>query len=483
MSFCLASGKKNILKKIHFIICYFAKWTSAFVKFNYVPENLIFLTGFDINVDLIYVRPPRTFEKLFSLAFGEEGGGHFCEPEGGKPTVPFSLLRPKSNMRFSLALDRASYEQKLRYGSSACTFAPPFSYRSRYAEHACRNSMKPFLWENTHFCPTCSASRLAANVIYRSNARRIYVNQSPVDPSLRGEEHKTLYVACYEKKMYIKKYIKRKEKKSEREKERTSNYVSRSGEIEMNTQFSQKLELVSGYGVAQGGRVWRGKKNEPPVRRRDGRRRSFLHVRSIEIRLNYTGRNPLIEPAGRLSPPGLSCAGLRKADDNLRTDVLEWMVPPTRPFFSPFGFSSCFPGVVGETQGHPSSHGGRRDVHVGPEIRRVAFSSHGGLDATSEIPSATRFRHIRVSSVDDAAHRSLHAPLRRRLVDPRPARLSLSPRLTVLLVFQQGGRGGRADFARDAEIRAISICRRRKLNVRRTCIAIYHAAFAAPRAC
>jgi len=73
-------------------------------------------------------------------------------------------------------------------------------------------------------------------------------------------------------------------------------------------------------------------------------------------------------------------------------------------------------GVMGETQGYPSSHRGRRDVHVGPEIRRVAFSSHGGLDATSEIPSTTRFWHIRVSSVHDAAHRSFHVPLRRRLV-------------------------------------------------------------------
>lgn len=71
---------------------------------------------------------------------------------------------------------------------------------------------------------------------------------------------------------------------------------------------------------------------------------------------------------------------------------------------------------MGETQGYPSSHRGRRDVHVGPEIRCVAFSSHGGLDATSEIPSTTRFWHIRVSSVHDATHRSFHAPLRRRLV-------------------------------------------------------------------
>ena len=71
---------------------------------------------------------------------------------------------------------------------------------------------------------------------------------------------------------------------------------------------------------------------------------------------------------------------------------------------------------MGETQGHPSSHRGRRDVHVGPEIRCVAFSSHGGLDATSEIPPTTRFWHIRVSSVYDATHRSFHAPLRRRLV-------------------------------------------------------------------
>lgn len=105
---------------------------------------------------------------------------------------------------------------------------------------------------------------------------------------------------------------------------------------------------------------------------------------------------------------------------------------------------------MGETQGHPSSHRGRRDVHVGPEIRRVAFSSHGGLDATSEIPPATRFRHIRVSSVHDAAHRSLHAPLRRRLVHPggsRPPPLSSRFSQSAPLIS-----------ARDAEIRAISVC-------------------------
>lgn len=150
----------------------------------------------------------------------------------------------------------------------------------------------------------------------------------------------------------------------------------------------------------------------------DGRRRSFLHVRNIEIRLNYTG-NPLIEPADASFRGGLSCAGqargLRKANENLRTDA---GVDAAAMSFLPSVLLSFFPGVVGETQGYPSSHRGRRDVHVGPEIRRVAFSSHGGLDATSEIPSTTRFWHVRVSSVHDAAHRSLHAPLRRRLVLP-----------------------------------------------------------------
>lgn len=55
--------------------------------------------------------------------------GHFGVPVGENvPATPFSLLRPKSNVRFSLALDRASYEQKLRYGSSARAFGP-LSYR------------------------------------------------------------------------------------------------------------------------------------------------------------------------------------------------------------------------------------------------------------------------------------------------------------------------------------------------------------------
>lgn len=128
-------------------------------------------------------------------------------------------------MRFSLALDRASYEQKLRYGSSARAFSP-LSYRPRYAEHACRNSMKPFLWENTHFCPTCSAFRVPANII-RPNARRVYVNQSPVDPSLRGEEHKTRSASRVTCKRNIYTYIKRKEKKYERRKKSTRRITCR----------------------------------------------------------------------------------------------------------------------------------------------------------------------------------------------------------------------------------------------------------------
>lgn len=182
---------------------------------------------------------------------------------------------------------------------------------------------------------------------------------------------------------------------------------------------------------------------------------SFLHVRSVEIRLNYTGRNPLIETCRTLVPAG-SAARIAREGEHLRTWVATVPLLP-------------FPGVMGEAQGHPSSHRGRRDVYVRPEIRRVAFSSHGGLDATSEIPAATGFWHIRVSSVHDAAHRSLHAPLRRRLVrhpsSPAPPGVSLfSPG------FSRRAGNRRTDF--DAEIHAISICRR-KLNVRRTCIAIH----------
>lgn len=154
-------------------------------------------------------------------------------------------------------------------------------------------------------------------------------------------------------------------------------------------------------------------------------------------------------------------------------------------------------GVMGETPRYPSSHRGRRNVHLRPEIRRVAFSPHGGLDVTSKIPSATRFRHIRVSSVHDAAHRSLHAPLCCRLVvaeNISPVALFflflLSPFSVARFLFRFS-RGAFCISRRaliSAEIRAVSICHFGKLKTitaraRRTCIAIHilaRAAFVAP---
>lgn len=135
--------------------------------------------------------------------------------------------------------------------------------------------------------------------------------------------------------------------------------------------------------------------------------------------------------------------GSPKAGGHLRTWRVDVAIRVCVFFF-------LLPGVMGETQGYPSSHRGRRDVYVGPEIRRVAFSSHGGLDATSEIPPTTGFWHIRVSSVHDAAHRSFHAPLRGRLV--------LFPVLPCLSLFfsfftarrdatRHGAARGTTDFA------------------------------------
>lgn len=97
----------------------------------------------------------------------------------------------------------------------------------------------------------------------------------------------------------------------------------------------------------------------------------------------------------------LSCAHYRRARHE-RKDLMKRMR----------GYS--FSGVMGETQGYPSSHRGRRDIYIGPEIRRVTFPAYGGLGATSKIPSTTRFWHIRVSSIHNAAHRSFHAPFCRR---------------------------------------------------------------------